>query len=254
MPRPKIIPLEAINLASRTGFITKALFKEFILGNRPKSSVNRRWSDLINSGFFNRHSDDRMADVYLLNKRKKELQELLTQQPVPPPYTGIIRHDEIALRGILLIEDRGFLETWKVESEFKKTRQGAIQLESNSQNPKFPDAILNFKAPYKPIRVAIEIELTQKEKRRYERILNAYSFAQNLDLIVFVCANKQIENAIIGTASKFFYPSAGAELGIMSKTDWLTDPVLGDLRCQKTVSSLGTWIDDRENVQIQNAK
>ncbi len=138
MPRPKIIPIEAINLASRTGFITKALFKEFILGNRPKSSVNRRWRDLVNSGFFNRHSDDRMADVYLLNKRKKELQELLDQQPVPPPYTGIIRHDEIALRGILLIEDRGFLETWKVESEFKKTRQGAIQLESNSQNPKFP--------------------------------------------------------------------------------------------------------------------
>lgn len=254
MPRPKIIPIEAINLAARTGFITKALFKEFILGNRPKSSVNRKWSDLINSGFFNRHSDDRMADVYLLNKRKKELQGLLTQPPVHPPYTGIIRHDEIALRGILLIEDRGFLENWKVESEFKKSKQGAIQLESNSPNPKFPDAILNFKALYKPIRVAIEIELTQKEKRRYERILNSYSFAQNLDLIIFVCANKQIETTIITTASKFFYPSAGAEIGFMSKTDWLTDPVLADLRCQNKVCTLGTWIDDREKVQIQNAK
>ncbi|OYZ24325.1 MAG: hypothetical protein B7Y39_01330 [Bdellovibrio sp. 28-41-41] len=254
MPRPKIIPIEAINLAARTGFITKALFKEFILGNRPKSSVNRRWSELINSGFFNKHSDDRMADVYLLNKQKRELQDLLVQQPVSPPYTGIIRHDEIALRGILLIEDRGFLETWKVESEFKKTKQGAIQLESKSQNPKYPDAILNFKAPFKPIRVAIEIELTQKEKRRYERILNAYSFAQNLDLIIFVCGNKQIENAVITSASKFFYPSAGAEIGFMSKMDWLTDPVLADLRCQNTVCSLGTWIDGREKVQIQNAE
>lgn len=254
MPRPKTIPIEAINLAARTGFITKALFKDFILGNRPKSSVNRRWSDLINSGFFNRHNDERMADVYLLNKRKKELQELLTQEPVAAPYTGIIRHDEIALRGILLIEDRGFLESWKVESEFKKTKQGAVQLESNSHNPKFPDAILNFKAPFKPVRVAIEIELTQKEKRRYERILNAYSFAQNLDLILFVCANKQIENVIVDAAAKFFYPSAGAEIGIMSKADWLTDPVLGDIRCQNTTSSLGTWIDGREKLQIQNEK
>lgn len=254
MPRPKTIPIEAINLAARTGFITKALFKEFILGNRPKSSINRRWSDLINSGFFNRHNDERMADVYLLNKRKKELQELLTHQPAPPPYTGIIRHDEIALRGILLIEDRGFLDAWKVESEFKKTRQGAIQLESNSQNPKFPDAILNFKAPIRPIRVAIEIELTQKEKRRYERILNAYSFAQNLDLILFVCANNQIENVIVDAAAKFFYPSAGAEIGIMSKTDWLVDPVLGDIRCRNTANSLGTWIDGREKLQIQSEK
>jgi len=84
--------------------------------------------------------------------------------------------------------------------------------------------------------------------------LNAYSFAQNLDLIIFVCANKQIENVIMGSASKYFYPSAGAEIGFMSKTDWLADPVLADLRCQNTVCSLGTWIDDREKLQIQNAK
>lgn len=69
-----------------------------------------------------------------------------------------------------------------------------------------------------------------------------------------MCANKQIENAITETAEKFFYPSAGAEIGIMSKTDWLTDPVLGDLRRQNKASSLGTWIDQRENDQIQNPK
>lgn len=251
MARPKRIPMEAIHLTARAGFITKSLFKEFVLGDRPKSSVNRSWNELIKSGYFIKHTDERMGDVYLLNKRKKELHELSYQQPVPPPYTGIIRHDEIALRGILLIEDRGFLETWKVESEFKKTRQGAIQLESNSQSPKYPDAILNFKAPQRPLRVAIEIELTQKEKRRYERILNSYSFAENLDLILFVCANTQIEKVISASASKFFYPSSGAEIGFMSKTDWITDPILAEVRQQNTVCSLGTWIDLKEKWQIE---
>lgn len=254
MPRPKVVPIEAINLTARSGFITKALFKEFILENRPKSSVNRCWSELIKSGFFKRHSDQRMADVYFLNKQKKELQDLLNYQPVSPPYTGVIRHDEIALRGILLLEDRGLLETWVVESEFKKNRLGTIQLEANQQNSKYPDAILNFKELNSPIRVAIEIELTQKEKRRYERILNAYSFAQNLDLVVFVCATKQIENAISAAATKYFFPSAGADIGFMSKLDWLADPITAELRRQHKVNSLGAWLDEQQKAQLLKLK
>lgn len=254
MARPKHIPIEAIHLTARSGFLTKALFKEFLMSGRPKSSLNRNWNELLNSGFFVRHSDERMADIFLLNKRNRELPDLLDQLVVPPPYTGVIRHDEIALRGILLIEDHGFLDNWKVESEFKKAGQGAVRLEGNGQSPKYPDAILNFKAPYKPIHVAIEVELTQKERRRYQRILNAYSFAKSLDLVLFVCSNEQIEKAIRDSALKYFYPSAGAEIGFMSKKEWMTDPILAEVRCPNSVSSLGSWIDKQEKMQIQNAE
>jgi len=254
MARPKCIPKDAINLAARAGFLSKSLFKEFLMKNRPTSSLNRSWRKLIDSGYFITHSDPRMGDIYLLNKRKRETSALSSHTIVSPPYSSLIRHDEIALRGILLIEDHGFLDTWKVESEFKKLKEGAVRLEGNENRAKYPDAILNFKSQIKPIRVAVEIELSLKDKRRYQRILNAYSFAEDLDLVLFVCANDRIEKTIAESSSKYFYPSAGSEISFMRQSEWSSDPILADVRIKNSVMSLGTWLDQFEKAQYEKSK
>ena len=253
MARRREIPSKAIQLTARAGFITRNIFSTFLYPNRTARSQLRAWSRLLDSGYFVRHSDPRMSDVFILNKGIRHITQEIDGIIVRPPYTGVIRHDETALKGILIIEDHGFLDSWRVESEFKILGRDTIKLESQGTTNKFPDAILDFKAPVHRIRVAIEIELTLKDRRRYQRILNSYSFAEGLDLILFVCASETIKSAISEIAQSHFLPPKGLEIGFMDKADWLVDPILGTVKLKNRNSTLGTWVDEKENEQIRQA-
>lgn len=251
MARRREVPHKAIQLTAKAGFITRNIFSTFLHPNRPARSQLRSWSKLLDTGYFVRHADPRMNDVFILNKHKRHIAQEVDGIVVRPPYTGVIRHDETALKGILIIEDHGFLDSWRVESEFKILGKDTIKLETNGATTKFPDAILDFKAPVQKIRVAIEIELTLKDRRRYQRIMNSYSFAEGLDLILFVCASDTIESAISETANSHFLPPKGLEIGFMNKTEWLEDPILGAVRLQNRTCTLGTWVDEKEKEQLR---
>jgi len=243
-------PKEALRITARSGFITRKIFTTFLTSNRPVRSQLRAWSRLLESGYFVKHPDPRFHDVFLIDKKKCLALSDIIGSIVRPPYTGVIRHDEIVLSGVLNIENHGFLESWGLEQEFKSQGSGAVLLDSQGQVSKYPDAILNFKAPAAPIQVAVEIELSLKDKRRYQRIFNAYSFAKGLSLILFVCGEPAIEKVVKTCAQEYFLPPHGLELGFMEKADWLTNPILGTVKTSTNECSLGTWLDDKEKEQL----
>ncbi len=251
MGRPSLVPEDAIRITAKSGFMTRQLFTKYFATNMTPRSQLRAWSRLLSSGFFVQHPDQRLRDVFLLNKRNRRLLQFLTHEPVRAPYSGLIRHDEIVLNGVLKIEEHGFLESWITESELRKEGSGLLRIQDQGQSAKYPDAVLITKSPVQSIGIAIEVELSRKEKRRYQQIMNAYSFAKNIELILFVCGDVEIENLILEMSRLYFVPARGAELGFMSKSDWLQNPILGLVKTESRSCSLGTWVSDKEQEQIR---
>lgn len=250
MGRRPDFPTAAVQLTARSGFITRKLFTTYFVNGRPVRSQLRAWNRLLSSGLFVRHHDPRFHDVFLLNKRKQIAQYGNLNNLVRTPYSGIIRHDETVLHGLLNIQEHGFLESWALEPEFRAQGTGAVRLEHYGQTSKYPDAILQFKAPEKSIAVAIEVELSMKDKRRYQRIMNAYSFASDLSLVLFVCGDERIENAVRASARQHFLPPREMEIGYMKNTEWLNDPILATMRTEHRECTLGTWIYEKEQEQL----
>jgi hypothetical protein len=232
---------EPLRVTAKSGFLTKEIFKEFMFGGKTRRGANLSWANLKESGLFKVHPNPRLRDVLVLNRHNKIVQTQGFNSVATTPNEAVMHHDEILLHGVLDIENHGFLHRWILEPGIEIEGLQEFKISSQGNKIKYPDAVLEFKDPAASRVAALELELTQKDGKRYDQILSAYSSMEGIALVLFITGSKTIEKAIERHAKESFYPMHGQQLGFMTLQDWQEGPLLAHVRVKDRSQTLGTW-------------
>ena len=229
MPEHRV-PISAINFCAKGGFLTKEIWSEFFFTGNSLRMQNWHWQSLIKKKYFIKHSNARLNNVYVLNRKNKSLMSLLNGNIARTPHEGQISHDEILLRGLLIIEKHKLMDDWTTEMLLKTFERDTYKTMSRGKNNKFPDAIIHLNRSTEPYKVAIELELTSKDKKRYIQILNAYSAMKDISMILFITSSAAIQGLIRRTAEMIYFPEKKISIGFMNLKEWKNNPVLAEVK------------------------
>ena len=132
---------------------------------------------------------------------KKIVADKWPVQSPPNQFRTNFNHDE------LLVQLRGLFEKSPVVSHFQPEQIVRESLarrygfeEQEGSGYKVPDAIFQIRTPKGQFRVALELELTRKSKRRYRKIIKQLAVSGDWDAVFFVVK----ENAITKVVTDLF--------------------------------------------------
>ena len=111
-------PTKEIELAVRTGFISKAIWNEFF-ANGKLALRNRVWMNFVERGFFRNHYSILAKDVLIPNPRHPLVLVLAGDAVAQAPAISVIEHDSIVIRTFFQLKTNGLLSAAKFESELK---------------------------------------------------------------------------------------------------------------------------------------
>lgn len=248
MPSHKF-PVKALTCAIRAGFLTKEIWRKYFYAGKSVRGCNKGWAELQRRKYFIRHPNERIRDVLVLNRQNRMLMSGLDQAPAKPPMERQLRHDEILLSGVLDLDRQGLLGHWTTEAELKSLGLEAFRLGTSLMEAKYADAILYLKDVDGPNKVAVELELTLKEKSRYRQVMSSYSFLRELRLLLFVVANPAIEAAIRAAAEEVFFPKDSTTLAFMRLADWKRNPAEAQMEVDEHMNrrrmTFASWVAGR---------
>lgn len=207
--RPRILPKDEIRFASRLGFLTKPIWREFF-ATGSINWQNKRWNYFRSSGLF-RGSEDH-ADLLLPNAGHplvKEVAGLVSR----PPRLDQLAHDKVIARSDLQLNKAFVGCSTLVEAEAKRLEPYGGDGISSVEGGKYPDIALIVEE----LHVAIEVETSLKSKDRYSEIFERY-MASDFDFLVYVVATREMMGAIEDVAT-----DVGIEksmLGFSSLKNW----------------------------------
>lgn len=251
MSLPKAFDPE-LRVISRSGFLTKELWREFLFTGKSRGGAHNGWARLLKTPYSTEHSNPHVGNVLVFNRRSRAGLQRIGGTAASAPYEAFLRHDETLLRGVLKIESHGFLRDWILEAGLKSGNHSEYQIRSQGKEIKYPDAVLDFRVESEFKRVAVELELTQKDAKRYEKIISSYSFMRGVSLIIFVTASAAIEAAIKKSIKKSFYPAHRQRVAFMRLDGWNDDPLLADIEVNGKKMSLGSWVTkDEESCHLR---
>lgn len=170
----RYFPKELVSFVAKTGYITKATWEDFFFPGGSVRWKNLLWKSLADRGYLAAHRNQQLHDLYILNRMNREVIEFLQGRCVRAPFANQIDHDEILVRGVLQAIKNDLISDWMTEAELKRLGQGTFRIESQGQIIKYPDAIATIEKSGDSLRLAIEIEITQKQRSRYVQIMSAY--------------------------------------------------------------------------------
>jgi hypothetical protein len=217
-PRPEI------ELAVRTGFLSKPIWLEYFCENK-KSWRNEKWAALVNRGFFRPHPASRGKDVIVPNAKNETVQKCSGDFIAPSPGLAVIDHDEIILRTFLRLERQLLLASAKFEAESKKEDLRNKRHFDPSDKTKYPDLLISLRGPRADLNLAIEIELSRKEPKRYRQIMMSYVSMRNVSAIIYVTDRDVIRNAVRAAIRDTYYPDWEKPVGFVSLKEWTNDPM-----------------------------
>lgn len=176
----------AIKFAARFGFLTRDIFFSYLCeGSR--AHKYRKWNLLIDERWFT-PSFSNPYTMYLSQKAKKifSLKDIKARSPV------FISHDQLVAELFLTLEGTGLVTKSWTELELSRQRWDAFSIVGNDQLGKIPDLILDLKTHNGNLRVAIEVEIARKSRKRYAHIALSYLEMKRIDLVIYACSGEQV--------------------------------------------------------------
>jgi len=216
-----IMPEAEIRFAAKTGFLTKPLWREFFAEGKPRWQ-RETWRLLLARGFFCQHPSRRAIDVLVPNPRCKDVINLVGGHLAAPPFVAQLDHDEIMARSLLRLSKANALASYQTEAELKKLSPLVRRRYSADENEKFPDALVEMKSS---LRLALELELTLKSRRRYLHILRTYRMREDFDKIIFIVRSQNIFESITQAMTDMYYPVLERPIGFAWLEEWASDPL-----------------------------
>lgn len=216
---------KCIRFAARFGFLTREIFCRHLF---PKSRAQqfKCWRMLTAERWFEAAARDPHV-LYLAVKSRSRL----TEPPVKAVPSLFIEHDSRVTDLLLTAEREVAIERTWTEMELSRQRWESYSILGTARISKLPDLILDLKAPEKPVRIAVEIELNLKSKARYAHIALSYLDMNRLDLILYGCATQAIAREIRRAFSGAAFDQQSSSLAIFQMDDFhrygLEAPVLG---------------------------
>lgn len=115
-----------------------------------------------------------------------------------PAYRSQFDHDCIVNEVRRILSESPIVHNFITEAELRAT-QGKCWRERIKQSPhdwKVPDGIFNLRTKTGTLRVALEVELSQKAKARYAKIMEAVLISRQFEIVFFLCKNERLMNIV----------------------------------------------------------
>ena len=119
-------PKALLSYVAKTGFITQETWEEFFFAGGKWRWKYQAWADLATRGYLVAYPYRRQGNVYVLNRRNRDVASVIGDRAARPPVASQLDHDEVLNRGLLEAERKGVLVHWTPEPELKALgRRGA---------------------------------------------------------------------------------------------------------------------------------
>jgi hypothetical protein len=235
------LPIEEITFAAKTGFLSRRLWLDYFAKGR-KSWRNFMWRALVDRGDFLPHPAIRAGDVIVPNRRSLLVKRLVGDAVASPPYISQLDHDEICARIALTLDRRGLLHSYMTEADQKRLFFGSHRFYREARAVKFPDLLLEFRGPTGGRQVALEVELTRKNSRRYNEIFRALKDRPRHDLVLFLSRSDAIFDALTRAMKDVTFPTWERPVGFGSVDAWLANPELASIHLHDGATNLGQML------------
>lgn len=133
-----------------------------------------------------------------------------------------IDHDLLISKIRLAFEKVKLYESWIPEHEIKSRLSQKLSFKEAIKKL-IPDGIMNVKLNNKIESMAIEVELSHKNKNRYERIFREYGRKENLFGVWYFVRSEAIFKMLMSDANKYSYELKGKKLFVSFADEILKD-------------------------------
>lgn len=235
--RPLNVPEKEIRFAAKTGFLSKPLWDEFFAAGTDRWR-RKQWQFFLERGLFRKHPSRLPTDVFVLHRKNPMVIRLVGEQISLPPFAPQIEHDEVAAKILLSLERTGHALGYRVEAEIKREEFGQRQRYSGTDKMKYPDAILEIADQGGVTKVALEIELSRKNPKRYRHILNTYAARKELKYVLFLARARTIFESLKTAMRETYYPDWERPIGFCDVDEWLKNPATAAIHFSERVTTL----------------
>lgn len=241
---------DALAFAGKVGFISRKIWGDFF------AQGNLRWQQrqlkkLIETNFLQVHATPAASDIYVLTPKAKLYLDKENLGYSQPPFVSQVCHDEFVARSLLRLERSSIVAEWSPESELKRIRAMQFDLGESAREQKYPDAIFKIYSSGRVGTFAFEYERTLKASKRYRDILWAYAKATQIDVVVFVCKDKIIENTIRARMNFLRNVALYKKVGFVDANEWIKNPEDAVIRFNSTTNTLRN-LSQRKDIKTDN--
>lgn len=235
--RPLKVPEAEIRYAAKTGFLTKRIWEDFFAGDIPGWKRRRLWRCLAVRGFFRPHPSSLAKQVLILNRKSPMVFKLVGDEISSPPFVSQLEHDETVARILLDLKKAGVIQSFTTEMELKREIKEK-QRYDGSVKMKYPDAIIEVSGPMTKIKVALELELTRKDPKRYRQCLNTYAARREVSQVVFIARANAVFDSLRRAMRETYYPDWERPIGFSPLEEWKRNPAEAAICFSETQTSL----------------
>lgn len=194
------IKRQTILFASRFGFITRDIFFDYFC-DLTRSQKYLIWKMLIDERWLLPHQSAHLT-AHLSPKARRQY----APRAVPARSQYFIEHDAMAAHLALELMRLNIVGRYWTERELTLFPWETHSVLGCDNLDKVPDLVIDLKAPYGKLRIAIEIERTTKSKHRYDLAALTYLDMKNVDMVIYGCrfeeTTKLVRNAFQGEVFK----------------------------------------------------
>ncbi len=212
-----------IHLAVRCGFLSREIWNEFFAEG--KSRWRRHvWGRFVSSGLFNPHYSKRATDVIVPNFDHPLVKRISGGEITHAPNTAQIDHDEIVVRSFLILKEQQTILSAKFEAELKREDLRSLRHYNPSDKRKYPDLVIEVQGQSQPKKIAIELELSRKEPKRYRQMMNTYMTSKQFSSVIFITELETVRTSIKSAMRETFFPHWERPIGFVDLKEWIKDP------------------------------
>ena len=231
------VPNSEIRFAAKTGFLSRTLWEEFFAEGAYSWKL-RQWKSFSEREYFKMHPSPTAKDTLVLNAKNPDVVKLVGADISAPPYVSQLNHDEIVTRSVLILKRQGLATSFLTESELKALNVGRERVRSAADRIKYPDMILDVGSAAKNFSVALELELTRKDYKRYYNIIGNYSTRAYADKVLFIGSSEGIFESLRKAMRENSYSSFRQPIGFVSCAEWEKAPATAPIYFSNKVTSL----------------
>jgi len=232
----KYEPVNEIKFAAKAGFITKNIWSNYF-ATGSAGWKNKLWNSLLLRGHFQKHPSRRANDTLVLNSNDTLVRKLIGYEKSRAPFVSQIDHDETMARIILDLLKNNIITDYRLEPELKRMSPEVHRHFESKKKTKYPDSLIKLKNEDQT-RIAIELELTRKEPKRYRDIIEAYATFKNAELVIFILRDDRLALTLKNAMRDKFYPKHIRPIGFGKLCEWQENPAKAQIMFNEHITSL----------------
>lgn len=208
--RPRLTgrDMKILALLGEYGCVSGARIKGYLWNSAPASGAHyRRLRILLRRGLIEKVLGDRSIPIgYRLTKKGMEVLGKMPGATVGlfsrRAYKTQFEHDQLLIDARRILEKSPLIQDFKTENDVRNLLlTGREKLLHWEGAPVIPDAMFTYSVPGKTMRIALELELTPKVRRRYTRIFRSHLLAKTWSLTIYVVKGEKFRARLMKVLS-----------------------------------------------------